>query len=85
VRVAGAIRDQVRDEMTKRKIGTEIYYPLSLHQQECYANLGYRVGVFPHAERAAKETIALPIFGELTPAQRTHVAQTLVEIVRKLS
>lgn len=85
VRVPGAIRDQVRDEMTKRKIGTEIYYPLSLHQQECYANLGYRVGVFPHAERAAKETIALPIFGELTASQLLHVAQTLVDIVRKLS
>ncbi|MCE9619438.1 MAG: DegT/DnrJ/EryC1/StrS family aminotransferase [Planctomycetes bacterium] len=85
VRVPGSMRDKVRDELTARKIGTEIYYPLSLHMQECYKHLGYRVGSFPHSERAALETIALPIYGELSPAQRSHVAECLVEAVQKFS
>jgi dTDP-4-amino-4,6-dideoxygalactose transaminase len=85
VRVPGAIRDKVRDELAARKIGTEIYYPLSLHQQKCFEFLGYRPGVFPHAERAAKEVIALPIYPELTEAQLRHVAETLVETVRRLA
>jgi len=85
VRVPAAIRDKVRDELAARKIGTEIYYPLSLHQQKCFEFLGYRAGVFPHAERAAGEVIALPIYPELSPAQRQHVAESLVEIVRRLA
>jgi len=85
VRVPAAIRDKVRDELTARKIGTEIYYPLCLHQQKCFAFLGYREGVFPHSERAAKEVIALPIYPELTEAQRHHVADSLVDVVRKLA
>ena len=85
VRVPAAIRDKVRDELAARKIGTEIYYPLCLHQQKCFAFLGYREGVFPHSERAAKEVIALPIYPELTEAQRHHVAESLVDVVRKLA
>ena len=85
VRVPAAIRDKVRDELTTRKIGTEIYYPLCLHQQKCFAFLGYSEGVFPHSERAAKEVIALPIYSELTEAQRHHVAESLVDVVRKLA
>ncbi|MGA1265680.1 MAG: DegT/DnrJ/EryC1/StrS family aminotransferase [Phycisphaerales bacterium] len=85
VRVPAAVRDKVRDELAARKIGTEIYYPLSLHQQKCFEFLGYRAGVFPHAERAAGEVIALPIYPELTSAQRQHVAESLVEIVRRLA
>ena len=85
VRVPGAIRDKVRDELAARKIGTEIYYPLSLHQQKCFEFLGYRPGVFPNAERAAKEVIALPIYPELSEAQLRHVAETLVETVRRLA
>jgi len=85
VRVPGAIRDKVRDELTARKIGSEIYYPLSLHQQKCFEFLGYREGTFPHSERAAKEVIALPIYPELSPLQQQHVAESLVEIVRRLA
>jgi dTDP-4-amino-4,6-dideoxygalactose transaminase len=84
VRVPAAIRDQVREELARRKIGTEIYYPLCLHMQECFAHLGGKPGAFPHSERAAKETIALPIYGELTAAQRSHVAQSLVDAVTAL-
>jgi dTDP-4-amino-4,6-dideoxygalactose transaminase len=85
VRVPAAIRDKVRDELAARKIGTEIYYPLSLHQQKCFEFLGYRTGVFPHSERAAGEVIAVPIYPELAPRQLQHVGESLVEIVRKLA
>jgi dTDP-4-amino-4,6-dideoxygalactose transaminase len=85
VRVPGRIRDAVRDELAKRKIGTEIYYPLCLHMQECFRSLGYTPGVFPHAERAAQEVIALPIYGELTDAQRAWVAESVVDVVRRLA
>ncbi|MFM8872632.1 MAG: DegT/DnrJ/EryC1/StrS family aminotransferase, partial [Phycisphaerales bacterium] len=83
VRVPAGMRDAVRDELAKRKIGTEIYYPLCLHMQECFRFLGYRPGVFPHAERAAQEVIAIPIYGELTEDQRLWVAESLVDVVRK--
>jgi dTDP-4-amino-4,6-dideoxygalactose transaminase len=85
VRVPAAIRDAVRDELTKRKIGTEIYYPLCLHQQQCFADLGYTKGIFPHAERAAAEVIALPIYPELTEGQLAWTAESIVEVVRKLA
>jgi dTDP-4-amino-4,6-dideoxygalactose transaminase len=85
VRVPAGIRDAVRDELAKRKIGTEIYYPLCLHMQECFKTLGYTPGIFPHAERAAREVIAIPIYGELTEAQRLWVAESLVDVVKRLA
>jgi dTDP-4-amino-4,6-dideoxygalactose transaminase len=85
VRVPATIRDKVRDELAARKIGTEIYYPLSLHQQKCFEFLGYRPGVFPHSERAAGEVIAIPIYPELSPRQLQHVGESLVDIVRRLA
>ncbi len=85
VRVPAAIRDQVREQLGKRKIGTEIYYPVPLHQQKCFASLGYHDGIFPHSERAAKETIALPIFSDLTQPQLDRVASSVIDVVRSLS
>lgn len=83
VRVPAAIRDRVREALTAARIGTEIYYPIPLHLQECFAFLGEKAGTHPVAERAAKETIALPIYGELTEAQRRHVVDSLVDAVKR--
>ena len=72
-------RDALRDQLTARGIGCEVYYPRAFHQQECFAYLGYRAGAFPQSERACNEVLALPIYPELTPAQLNTVASAVLE------
>ena len=76
-------RDELRAHLSAHNIGTEIYYPVPLHMQECFSYLGGREGDLPESEAAARESIALPIFAELTTEQRQRVAMTIIEYINR--
>jgi len=81
------IRSQKRDELAAylkaQGVDTAVYYPVPLHVQKCFADLGYREGDLPESERAARETLALPIFPEMTQAEMEGVVQGIREFARK--
>jgi dTDP-4-amino-4,6-dideoxygalactose transaminase len=77
--VRTARRDELREHLTHREIGTAIYYPLALHEQDCFSYLGHEAGDFPESERAARETLALPMYPELSRDQQRYVAEAIAE------
>ena len=70
-------RDRLRAHLQSSGIGTEVYYPIPLHLQPCFRELGYGTGSFPVAETAANEALALPIYGELTEAQQSWIVESI--------
>lgn len=74
-----ARRDALKDYLTERGIGCGIHYPIPVHLQPAYAELGYREGAFPHAERLAKTMLTLPLYAEITDEQIQHVTRSIKE------
>jgi dTDP-4-amino-4,6-dideoxygalactose transaminase len=78
-------RDRLRDYLAVHGVGTEVYYPVPLHLQPCFAALGYQAGTFPEAEQAARESLALPMFPELSATQQLYVVEQVANFYRDQS
>jgi len=75
--VRAARRNELQAFLKEKGIGTEVYYPLPLHLQECFASLGLKPGDLPESEKAANETLALPVYPELTGEQAEYVVGSI--------
>jgi dTDP-4-amino-4,6-dideoxygalactose transaminase len=76
-------RDDLRSYLKDKGIGTEIYYPLPMHLQNCYKDLGYKKGSFPVSEQAAEQVLSLPIYAELSESQLAYVVDSIAEFYRR--
>ena len=77
IRVPASARDPLHTALTGQRIGTELYYPIPLHLQVCFASLGHKPGAFPRSEAAARETLALPMYPELTEEAQRYVVSSI--------
>ncbi len=76
-------RDALQDFLKEQGIDSKVYYPVSLHEQDCFLSLGYHQNDFPHSHAASKETLALPVYPELTTEQKRHVVDTIAAFYGK--
>ena len=83
VRILNGKRDELRAYLAEHKIGTDIYYPLGLHQQECFAYLGYKSEDLPETLKAANEVLALPIYPELTLEEQSYLVEKVMAFYNK--
>ena len=85
IRIPDGKRDQVREALAAKNVGSEIYYPVPMHQQECFLDVPVEMGSLAETERAAAEVLALPIFPELTAAEQRYVVDCLTQVLADLS
>jgi dTDP-4-amino-4,6-dideoxygalactose transaminase len=76
-------RDELRNFLKDKGVGSEVYYPLPMHLQQCYRDLGYQKGAFPLSEQASEEVMSIPIYAELTEAQQVYVVEMIAEFYRR--
>ena len=76
-------RDELQAYLKSRDVATEIYYPVPLHLQKCFAYLGHHAGDFPESEAAAQQTLALPIYPELSDEQAAHVVRCIADFYQQ--
>ncbi len=83
LRISGSRRDALRQYLTEQQVGSEIYYPIPLHRQQCFTSLGYAEGSLPETERAAAEILHIPVYPEMTSAEQDQVVATISRFYRE--